>query len=131
MIFVDTGAWFALMVPNDPDHKAARAWLDQNREPLLTTDYVFDESMTLLKSRRERERAFSMGAEILDGAICRLEYLTPADIRATWEVFQHYRDKDWSFTDTTSRVVMERFAITTAFAFDDHFRQFGTVRVVP
>jgi hypothetical protein len=29
------------------------------------------------------------------------------------------------------RVVMERLGIQRAFAFDDHFRQFGNVSVVP
>jgi predicted nucleic acid-binding protein len=27
-VFVDTGAWFALFVPTDPDQAAAKAWLD-------------------------------------------------------------------------------------------------------
>ncbi len=27
MIFVDTGAWFASVVPSDSDHSAAKAWL--------------------------------------------------------------------------------------------------------
>jgi len=34
MIFVDTGAWFAVFVPNDSDHAAAEQWLEANREPL-------------------------------------------------------------------------------------------------
>lgn len=49
MIFVDTGAWFAAVVPSDPDHEAASQWLSQNSEPLLTTDYVIDETLTLYK----------------------------------------------------------------------------------
>lgn len=31
MIFVDTGAWFAAFVPNDPDYQAANEWLDANQ----------------------------------------------------------------------------------------------------
>lgn len=31
-----------------------------------------------------------------------------ADFDAAWEVFQKFEDKAWSFTDCTSRVVMER-----------------------
>lgn len=53
MIFVDTGAWFASLIPVDPDHAAASAWLAQNREALLTTDYVVDETLTLLRARSE------------------------------------------------------------------------------
>jgi hypothetical protein len=29
-VFVDTGAWFARFVPTDPDHPAAKGWLDRN-----------------------------------------------------------------------------------------------------
>ena len=44
MIFVDTGAWFAVAVRNDPDHAVAMRWLARNREPLVTTDYVLAET---------------------------------------------------------------------------------------
>jgi uncharacterized protein len=50
---------------------------------------------------------------------------------AVWSVFKTFSDKGWSFTDCTSRVLMERLGIAQAFAFDEHFRQFGTVTVVP
>jgi hypothetical protein len=53
MIFVDTGAWFASVVPWDANHAAAVAWLGQNREILITTDYILDETLTLLRVRKE------------------------------------------------------------------------------
>ena len=131
MIFVDTSAWFAASVPNDDYHSHARAWLGQNAEPLVTTDYVLDELVTLLKSRGEFQRAVSLGEEILHERIARLEWVTPADVEDAWDVFRRFRDKRWSFTDCTSRVVMERLSLSTAFAFDEHFRQFGNVTVLP
>jgi len=75
-------------------------------------------------------RRITPATDFLAGLI-NIEYLTPQDIRDAWHVFERYLDKDWSFTDCTSKVVMERLGITTAFAFDQHFRQFGTVTVVP
>jgi len=69
MIFVDTGAWFAAFVPNDPDHAAADSWLAQNTTTLVTTDYVLDELLTLLKGRGEFERALRLGEAIIQGAI--------------------------------------------------------------
>ena len=39
--------------------------------------------------------------------------------------------KGWSFTDCTSKVIMERLNISTAFSFDEHFEQFGSVIRVP
>lgn len=131
MIFVDTGAWFAAFVPNDPDHLAADAWLTQNTEPLLTSDYVLDELLTLLKRRGEFQRALRLGESILEGTIAEFEWVTPADVRAAWDVFGQFADKGWSFTDCTSRVIIERLSILTAFSFDEHFRQFGNLTVVP
>lgn len=45
--------------------------------------------------------------------------------------FFQFDDKLWSYTDCLSRVMMERLGIVEAFVFDDHFRQFGSVIVVP
>ena len=56
MIFTDTGAWFASVVPDDEDHEKAVAWLAQNREPLLTTDYIVDETLTLLSARAAKKK---------------------------------------------------------------------------
>jgi predicted nucleic acid-binding protein len=131
MIFVDTGAWFAAFVPNDPDFAAADAWLAQNQEPLLTTDYVLDELLTLFKVRRELQRGLAVGEKILAGTIARLEWVSPEDVQNAWEVFRKFQDKGWSFTDCISRAVIERLNIQRAFSFDEHFRQFGVVSVVP
>ena len=62
MIFVDTGAWFALFVPSDPDHNAATEWLAANRELLFTTDFIADETLTLLRARGERPGACWLAA---------------------------------------------------------------------
>jgi predicted nucleic acid-binding protein len=131
VIFVDTGAWFAAFVPNDPDHVAAERWLADNREPLITTDYVLDELFTLLKARGEMERMIRLGRSFLEGQVAQLEWIAPSDVHQAWLAFEQFRDAGWSFTDCTSRIVMQRMSISTAFAFDEHFRQFGGVIVVP
>ena len=63
MIFVDTGAWFAAFVPNDPDHAQASHWIRNNVEGLITTDYILDELLTLLRVRGEFERALQGSIE--------------------------------------------------------------------
>lgn len=131
MIFVDTSAWFAAFVPTDSDASRAQRWFSSNREPLVTTDYIVDELLTLLRSRGEARRALHLGQKIWDGRYAKLHYVTPVDLAEAWDVFRNYDDKAWSFTDCTSRVVMARLGVTTAFAFDDHFRQFDSVVVVP
>jgi len=131
VIFVDTGAWFAAFVPNDADHAAADAWLEANTELLVTTDYVIDELLTLMKIRGEFRRALHLGASLFAEDIAQIVWVLPDDIQQAWGIFQRYHDKGWSFTDCVSRVMMERLGMQRAFAFDDHFRQFGTVTVVP
>ena len=131
MIFVDTGAWFASLVPTDPDHPSASAWLAENNSPLLTTDYVIDETLTLLRARGERTRALLLGARFFRDGLAEIHKITKMDLELAWETFERFADKDWSFTDCTSKVVMDQLGITQAFAFDHHFKQFSTVQVVP
>jgi uncharacterized protein len=131
VIFADTAGWFAFCVPRDADHQAACRWMTGNREPLVTTDYILDELLTLLKRRGEFRRAEEVAQPILDGVVAHLEWVTPADVHAAWLMFRRFRDKGWSFTDCTSRAVMERLSINTAFTFDEHFREFGNVTLVP
>jgi uncharacterized protein len=131
VIFVDTSAWYAAIVADDPNHADATRWLRVNRTALLTTDYVADETLTLLKARGQYRRALELGESLFRGEVATLYAVTPADLRAGWETFRRFADKDWSFTDCVSKVVVDRLAIPEAFAFDDHFRQFATVCVVP
>lgn len=131
MIFVDTGAWYASLVPTDPDHARALQWLYANRSPLLTSDYVVDETLTLLRVRGEKQRALQLGMKFFHDGLAQIHKITSADLTLAWDTFQQFDDKNWSFTDCTSKVVMEQLNITVAFAFDHHFHQFGTVQVVP
>ncbi|MCG6136784.1 MAG: DNA-binding protein [Nostoc sp. LLA-1] len=94
MIFVDTGAWFASVVPSDSDHSKASEWLSQNTQPLLTTDYVVDETLTLLKTRREGQRAMILGNAFFAGNLATIYYLTEEDIQQTWQVFHQFSDKN-------------------------------------
>jgi predicted nucleic acid-binding protein len=130
-VFVDTGAWFAYFVRRDPDHEAAVKWTQENRQPLVTTDYVLDELLTLLKLRESHRVAVAASEALLQQNVTRVERITETVFVAAWEVFRQYRDKGWSFTDCTSKVVMERLRIAQAFAFDTDFEEFGTIVRVP
>jgi predicted nucleic acid-binding protein len=45
------------------------------------------------------------------------------------EYMNRRRDKEYSLTDCVSFVLMEKFGITEALAFDAHFTQAGFVRL--
>lgn len=131
MIFVDTGAWYSAYVAEDERHQMAANWLEQNEMPLVTTDYVIVEFLTLCRARGVDKTGRQIGRWMLNEDLAIVEHVTPEDVEQAFSVFTAFDDKPWSFTDCTSRVIMQRLGITTAFAFDDDFRQFGTVEVVP
>jgi predicted nucleic acid-binding protein len=131
MIFVDTSAWAALFVLDDPLNTTARDFCEQNQDTLLTSDYVLDELLTLLQTRFTLQAAIRAGQSLWSGRPCALVYLTPKDIEQAWEIFRSHRDKGWSFTDCTSLAVMQRLHVSSAFAFDRHFSQMRGIRRIP
>lgn len=110
---------------------SAAHWLAANAEVLITTDYIVDETLTLLRARGERQRTKMLGKKFFEGSIAEIYFLPEEDVREAWTTFALYEDKSWSFTDCSSKVVIDQMKIAQAFAFDQHFRQFGTVNVVP
>ena len=44
-IFVDTGAWYALLDKSDANHRAAVKFYDSLVHPLVTSNYIADEVM--------------------------------------------------------------------------------------
>ena len=131
MVFVDTGAWFAWHVPDDPDYALIRQWFQFNRQPLITTDYCVDETLTLLVARKRPALALDAGRVLFHHRFAQIHFLTPAQINRAWILFQQRAAAGWSFTDCTSKIVIDDLQIRTALALDDHFRQFGNVEVVP
>lgn len=131
MTFVDTGAWAALFVPVDPMHDVARDWFERNSNRLVTSDYVVDEVVTLLKTRYSTQSAIRAGETLLGERLSTFIYLLPDDIQRAWKIFRTHTDKGWSFTDCTSFALMQRLQISTVFAFDKHFSQMRGIRREP
>jgi predicted nucleic acid-binding protein len=131
MIFVDSGACFARHVPSDPLHAIVHAWFASNDEPLLTTDYCIDETLTLLVARGRPALAMDAGRAFFHDHVAAVHFVTPSQVHRAWILFQQRATAGWSFTDCTSKIVIDELGIRAAVALDDHFRQFGNVAVVP
>lgn len=124
-IFVDTGAWYALIDRKDPDHlKVAEAFQDFDGR-LVTSNFVMDESLTLLRYRCSYERALDLGRFLISGRLAEVVRIKADDELKAWRVFEKYQDKLLSFTDCTSFVLMERLGLETALSLDSDFRQMG------
>lgn len=131
LVFVDTGAWFAMSVTTDPDHERAVSFASQCKQPFITTDYIVDELLTLFARRKYKSLGLLWLSDVLHAGGCDLIRIDETTFREACDVYSQFVDKDWSFTDCTSYVVMRRFNIHRAFSFDEHFRQFATVLVFP
>jgi predicted nucleic acid-binding protein len=130
MTFVDTSGWYALFVSSDPNHIEALSWLRSNEESLITTNYIVDETLTLLRARGNSRKAIELGDKFFDGQLSQIHLLSESEIFEAWMVFRTFADKQWSFTDCTSKVLIDSLSIRTALAFDKHFSQFGNVTIV-
>ena len=125
LIFVDTSAWYALVDKSDCDHTSAVNLVRNLTRPLIATNYVFDETLTLIKVKLGQRIATDFGRKLWNQELAMRILVTKKDEQRAWDLFSQYDDKGFSFTDCTSFAVMERMKIDTAFVFDDHFTQYG------
>lgn len=130
-LFIDTSAFVALEDEDDKEHKAALDYREKIRREetpfraLYTSNYILDEVVTLLRLKLGHQAAVVFGENLRRSKVLRRLRVTPAIEDNAWKIFKKYSDKDFSFTDCTSFVLMEQEAISTAFTFDEHFQQYG------
>jgi predicted nucleic acid-binding protein len=128
MTFIDTGAFLARYLANDQHHKAATALWNKirvTRERCVTSNFVLDETLTLLARRASYAFAAEKGRIIY--ASNALEILRPDSLTelAALEWFEKFADQEISFTDCVSFALMREADIQTAFSFDSHFERAG------
>lgn len=124
-VFVDTSGWYAYARADEPAHSSVSKALEQWEGRLVTTDFVFDEIVTLARMRLGSAHAVRIGETLLDPSVVELVRLLPEDFEDAWALFKKNKDKRWSFTDCSSFAVMRRLRLTSAVATDRHFRQAG------
>jgi uncharacterized protein len=129
-VFVDTGAWVALRYRRDSRHAAARTLLERIRAErlgMVTTEWVFAETVTLLKARGAANHAIALGEAIQSGQLGLFVESTPDRRQKAWQLFRRYRGRDVGYVDCTSFAVMEELGIRSYFGFDDDFARAGFV----
>jgi len=129
LIFVDTSAWYAVEVEDDVNHEAACKFLSNiasgKHGVSVTTDYVLDEALTLLRSRRDLASATAFVDKIRKSKSVRVFWIDEGLFEKAIIVFQESDHKSWSFTDCTSFALMGELSVSEAFTFDRHFREAG------
>ena len=64
LVFVDTSAWYALVDKSDHDHRSALNSVRNLTHPLITTNYVLDETLTLIKVKLGPRIAIEFGRKL-------------------------------------------------------------------
>ncbi|MBI4654145.1 MAG: PIN domain-containing protein [Nitrospirae bacterium] len=127
-LFVDTSAWLALNDRNDQYHNKATAKsaeIKKQKIELITSEYIIDESITLIRYRVSHKAAVIFGDSLINSSIVRIIDVTGEDRIKAWEMFKKYEDKEISFTDCISFVLMKNLKLHKAFTFDEHYKQIG------
>lgn len=130
-VFADTSALYALLVRTEEGHAevaAAFSRLLQGRRPLVTSNYVLLETTALLQRRIGLPAVRDFDERI--APLLTPRWITePLHRRAMDRLIRADR-RGVSLVDCTSFEVMEREAITEAFALDRDFAAAG-YRLVP
>ncbi len=131
--FVDTSGFYSALVARDDTHEravrlfaAARA----RHASFVTTDYVLDETVTLLAARGHRHLVEPFLHSTLRSAACRVEWTDSERFAKTASFFTKHADQTWSFTDCLSFVVMKDLRLRDALTKDAHFDQAGFVALL-
>ena len=131
-IFINTWGWLTLRDRREARHREVDRFyreVRRRRDSVYTSDYVLDETITLLFRRlpfvRAKESLQYIQQAIVEGYL-RLEWLTPQRFEKALELRYRFQDKPRiSFTDLTSMVVMSERGIEEILTEDDHFLHVG------
>lgn len=130
-VFVDTSGFKALLDPNDTFFERVWAlWPALQNSPtvkLVTSNYILDESLTLIRLRCGLKIAMEL-REMIEKSDTSIKVVRVenTDEEHAWEWFKN----DWSklsFTDCVSFAMMKRLGISRVVSFDEHFKRAGFI----
>ncbi len=138
-LFVDTWGWLVLRDKHETRHKEVSDFYCNFRRSggiIYTTDYILDETFTLLFKRLPFSKA-KESIQILDKAIeeryLQLKLITAHRFKEAKNLRLKFHDKpSISFTDLTSMVIMKEIGISKVLTEDAHFIKVGMgFQIVP
>ena len=122
--FVDTSAWYALVVARHPDHGRLSSLLRaliRNHHRLVTTNLVVAETHALLLRRVGRAAALTFLQTVGESPNIVVRSSRELEAAAERDWLARYDDQDFSLADAVSFAVMTERGIRDALALDHHF----------
>jgi predicted nucleic acid-binding protein len=127
-VFVDSGAWIALALSQDPLHERAREQWDMlcgAGAKLHTSVPVVIETFTFLDRNANRDAALAWKEAIYKRGFVQILACELRDLQRSWEYFRRVDLHKLSAVDATSFAIMKRARIRVAYSFDYHFAVAG------
>ena len=127
-LFVDTSAWYPVVVADHPDHAAVASVMGEALRTgtrLVTTNLVVAETHALLLHRTNRALAFAFARAAAEPSTVVVASSAELEHIALEEWLARYADQDFSLTDAVSFAVMKRRGIGRAITLDAHFAAAG------
>ncbi|HSY19692.1 MAG TPA: PIN domain-containing protein [Candidatus Acidoferrales bacterium] len=133
-LFVDSGGFYALVSAESAAHKEAVTIMEEarrTRRRAVTTDYILDETATLLRARGLTKQLKEFLRLTETSHALSIEWMTPDRFATARNFMLKHLDQEFSFTDCASFVVMKELRLTDALATDKHFRIAGFNPLLP
>lgn len=133
MIFVDTTEWVADADRNDEFHSSGHDNIESIRlgsSPLgLTTDFIIDETVTLLGRRRGfgAHAAAEVGKSIIASPRIVTVFVDESMLKESIAAYARYAGK-LSLTDVVTTIVMKRYSVRDIFSHDSDFDLVSGIR---
>jgi predicted nucleic acid-binding protein len=127
-IFIDTSGFYALLVRGDDQYDHAQDIMRKAAKKKLrfvTTDYVLDETATLLMTRGCSTVIPALFHSVSASKACRVIWMETERFEKTKNSFIKNMENRWSFTDCFSFIVMKELRLREALSKDAHFRSAG------
>jgi len=132
LVVVDTSALVALGNKRDNKHRLAAGFLEEvavEDALLVVSDYVLDETYTLLMSRGLSlniiERLHGLIESSVEHGVMRLSVINKKLFDSSWLWFRKFFEHQVSFTDCVVYEIARDIRADCIFAFDDHFSKMG------
>ena len=126
--FVDTSAWYPLIVAKHPDHArlgSALRGLIRNHRRLVTTNLVVAETHALVLRRVGRAPALTFLQTVGESPNIVVRSSRELEAAAERDWLARYDDQDFSFADAVSFAVMTERGIREALTLDHQFAVAG------
>jgi len=78
-----------------------------------------------MRFAHSHSKAAKFSRTTLGSRLVRVLYVGEEVFLESLDIFERSKDNEWSFTDCTSFILMERTGLSQVFAFDPRFEQAG------